>query len=168
MKEKLRGLMQRWGKSGDRRYRWLVWLGLLGILLVGLSEWIPGEGDASVPGDVPVSASAVETAMEQRITGLLSRVQGVGTCYVMVTLEQGVQQVYAADTNGVNSTQTLHVATEQGLVGLPITQIQPVIKGVAVVCNGGDDPAVNKRITDLITAVFHIASHRVFVTKANE
>ncbi len=168
MKEKLRSLVKRWSQSGDRRYRWLVWLGLLGILLVGLSEWIPNENGPSANSGVSVSASAVEAALEQRIAGLLTRVQGVGSCYVMVTLEQGVQQVYATDTNGVSSTQTLHVATEQGLVGLPITQIQPVIKGVAVVCDGGGDPAVNKRVTDLITAVFHIASHRVFVTKANE
>lgn len=93
----------------NRALRWLVVLGVAGILLIALSEWLPGrsraQADAASPAAVPVEASAVEAALEKRITAMLDGVQGVGSCRVMVTLEQGVQQVYAAEQSHSSGTQ---------------------------------------------------------------
>lgn len=170
MVQEKRGFLSRFHLSGDRKYRWLTLLGLAGILLVGLSEWLsPGQ---TTPADEPtaVSAAALETALEERITALLARVQGVGDCRVMVTLEQGVQQVYATDTSltsAGSSEQTLTVATDTGPVGLLLTEVQPVVKGVAVVCAGGGDPAVCEQVTGLIATVFNISSRRVCVALMN-
>lgn len=166
MMTSLKDTINRAVKPGNGRYRWLIWVGLLGILLVGLSEWIPSSGESLPNSPAAVSASELEQALEKRVTDLLRQMQGVGECRVMVTLEQGVQQVYATDTAG-DSTQTLTVTTDHGPVGLPIAQVQPVVKGVAVVCAGGGNPAVNEQVSDLITTVFHISTHRVCVTQMN-
>ena len=163
------------GKSNTLR-RWIIGLGVAGIVLIAVSEWLPSRTqkpteDASVASGT-VEAAAVEAALEERITALVRQVQGVGSCQVMVTLEQGVRQVYAAEESrssgeqtSAASEKTLVVETDDGPVGLLITQIQPTVKGVAVVCAGGDDPAVCRRVTDLIATAFNISSRRVCVVK---
>ena len=48
---------------------------------------------------------------------------------------------------------------------LPITQIEPKIKGVVIVCDGGNDPATQEKIISVVTTALNISSNRVFVTK---
>lgn len=160
------------------RRRLLVAVGVLGIALLALSELLPRREPVSSDGAAPVvTARAVEQALEERITTLLSAVEGVGACQVMVTLENTAQAVYAANTatqtvtgtdggNSLSSEETLlMVETDTGPVGLPVTELQPAVKGVAVVCRGGDDPAVCQRVVDLVTTAFHISDRRVCVVK---
>lgn len=173
MKETWQKLLKYRGNK-DQKFRWFVWIGLAGILLIALSEWLPGDksGEDALP--ISLSEQQVEQALEQRISTLLSSVKGVGRCRVMVTLESGAQTVYAADTRVITNaegqsadTTVLRVDTESGPVGLSLTQIQPTVKGVAVVCSGGDDPVVCQRVTDVVTTAFHISERRVCVVKQN-
>ena len=39
--------------------------------------------------------------------------------------------------------------TENGRQGLLVTEIQPTVKGVVVVCQGGDDPVVQEGLQAL-------------------
>lgn len=162
------------GRSNGKRIGVLVVIGFIGILLIGLSEWFPRKAeDSGLASDgVPVTAQALESALEERITSLLSQVQGVGNCRVMVTLENGVQQVYATEESHSTATDTssgsqrvLTVDTADGPVGLAVTEIQPVVRGVAVVCAGGADPEINRQVTELIATAFNISSRRVCVAK---
>ncbi len=131
--------------GGDRGLRLLVVLGLVGIALIALPTLLPA-GRARAPAESAASPSVeeVERALEQRICALLDGVEGVGTCRVMVTLERGVQLVYAADrtlssgTGGTGgSERLLTVSTDGGTAALPVTELQPAVRGVAVVCAGG-------------------------------
>lgn len=158
-----------------RPRRLLILLGVVGIVLIGLSEWLPSEEGAeeSAASAVTVTEQQVEQALEQRITALLQQVEGVGSCRVLVTLESGAQAVYAADTvtsvaadGGSSASETyLSVDTADGPVGLLLTRIQPAVKGVAVVCDGGDDPTVCARVTQVVATAFHISDRRVCVVK---
>lgn len=148
--------------SGGNRLRWLVAIGLVGILLIGLSEWLVGSPrEDSIEGGY-VSVGEIEEALERRVTALLSRVDGVGDCYAMVTVEQGVQQVYASEKSA-GSESVLTVSTDSGPVGLLITEIQPIIKGVVIVCDGGADSAVRERVTAAVATAFNLSSRRVYV-----
>lgn len=170
--EMWQSLRTRWlGK--DKTMRILLWVGIIGILLIGVSEWVPSrETDGS--STVILSEDQVEQALEKRIVDLLRQVEGVGSCRVMVTLESGSRMVYAADT--VSSTEVdgsvslsedyLTVDTDTGPVGLLITRIQPTVKGVAVVCDGGGNVAVQQCVTQVVTTAFHISERRVCVVKA--
>ncbi len=164
--------------TGSRRVRLWVVLGLVGIGLIALSEWLPHSAKeepsaASETKSATVPAWQVEQAMEERITQLLSAVEGVGNCQVMVTLESDTQAVYAVNTATSSqanagqsaSEQYLTVDTEQGPAGLLLTHLQPTIKGVAVVCGGGNDPVVCQRVIDVVTTAFHISERRVCVVK---
>lgn len=166
IEEKLRG-------KENRVRRVLIAVGAAGILMIGLSEWLPSCRQKEVPGAPrTLTATQVETALEERITALVSEIDGVGSCRVMVTLEHGVQFVYATDQTlskagdtSSGSEKTLIVETDSGPVGLLVTELQPVVKGVVVVCAGGDDPAVCERVTAVISTAFDMVSRRVCVVK---
>ena len=169
MKESWQKFLKKWG-GGDRKIRWLIWLGLAGMVLIALSEWLPVT--ETEIDSVLVTAQQVEQALEKRITTLLSSVEGVGKCRVMVTLESGTQTVYAADTRIATGaeeqtadTTFLKVDTATGPVGLKLTEIQPTIKGVAVVCAGGGNETVRQRVIQVVTTAFHLSQRRVCVVK---
>ena len=166
MKETLRSFWRRL-TDGDRRVRVWLWLGVAGILLIGVSELIPRRTETADPPTVTATADQVEQALEQRIAALLSAVEGVGECRVLVTLEGDARAVYAANTetgDGQSYTEeVLVVSTDDGPAGLLLTTLQPSVKGVAVVCSGGGDPAVQQQVIDLVSTVFHISSRRVCV-----
>ena len=161
----------RFGK--DKAMRLLLWIGIAGILLIAVSEVWPKRGEAEKTSTVTLTEAEVEQALERRITTLLRQVEGVGNCRVMVTLESGAQTVYAADTvsaTGADGTVShresyLTVDTDSGPVGLLLTRIQPTVKGVAVVCDGGGDPIVQERVIQVVATAFHISERRVCVVK---
>lgn len=166
-------LRTRW-LSKDKTVRILLWVGVAGILLIGVSEWLPSSSQEAESSAVTLTEGQVEQALEQRITALLRQVEGVGDCRVMVTLESDTQTVYAADvvsSEGADgalsySEHYLTVDTATGPVGLLITRIQPTVKGVAVVCDGGGNAAVQQRVVQVVSTAFHISERRVCVVKA--
>lgn len=179
MTEQLKTAFRRlFAQNKDKKLRVLIIIGLVGILLIALSEWLPRRETKKQEQPLTVgavSAVQVEAALEERITALIRRVEGVGDCRVMVTLESGSRFVYAADrtyNNAVGgdsgSEKTLLVQTDDGPVGLLVTEIQPSVKGVAVVCDGGGDPAVCRQVTGLVSAAFNISSGRICVAKQKQ
>lgn len=162
------GQIKRWFADSRSRRIALVAVGLVGIALIGLSEWLPKK--TATETAQTVTANEAEAALEKRLTELLSRVDGVGACKVMVTLENGVRHLYATDrTSGENSAaeSTLTVDTDDGPRGLLITDLQPSVRGVVVVCDGGGSEAVQKRVKSLIGAAFEISAHKICVVKQN-
>lgn len=159
------------GKGASVRV--LVAVGMAGVLLIGLSEWLPRRTDQQSTADtVSVTATAVEQALERRISDLLGEVAGVGSCRVMVTLENGEQILYAADTtrgltadSETATSSYLVVDTANGPVGLPLTRVQPTVRGVVVVCTGGGNVQVRERVQSVITTAFHISERRVCVVQ---
>lgn len=155
--------------------RLLVYLGIGGILLIGLSEWLPRSADegsgAGAAQTETLTAAQLEAALENRLLTLLTQMEGVGQCQVMVTLERGTQKVYATDrTEAGSGTEResfgesyLTLETEAGLVGLSLAELQPQVRGVAVVCEGGGSASVQKRVTALVTATLDISARRVCV-----
>lgn len=160
-----------------------VALGITGVLLILLSEWLP-EKEASADVQTGMSADVYCTTVEERLCALLRDMEGVGECSVYVTLENGVEYVYAkeqqenadrSEDRGENSEQVKESADtqesvilingENGEEGLLLTEIQPQVKGVVVVCSGGGDQTVRERITAVVTTALNISARRVCVTK---
>ena len=118
--------------------------------------------------------------IEKRLTEIVSSIDGAGKTRVMVTLESGAEQVYArnekikSDTSGGTALEKENFSDEKEYVliesdgnegGMIIKLIQPKIRGVAVVCEGGGSDAVRQEITQAITAVLDISASRVYITK---
>lgn len=92
--------MEIWKKAAglfttDKKIKWIVLIGFVGILLILISEFLPQS--SQTPKDavsVSVDNEAFCKQMEEKIHHLVSSIQGVGEAQVWVTLESGVEYVY--------------------------------------------------------------------------
>ncbi len=50
-----------------------------------------------------------------------------------------------------------------GEQALLVTAEMPEVRGVAVVCRGGDDELINEKIKNAVTAALNITSKRVYI-----
>lgn len=165
--------------QGGKGVKVALALGLGGMLLILLSEWIPFGGETKQEVSV-VTAEQYCEAVERRLGDLLEDMDGVGTCRVYVTLESSVEYVYAteqkenADTNkngeqisekADTQEKIVLIKGENGETGLLLTELQPQVKGVVVVCDGGGNAAVTERVKAVVTTALNISARRVCVTK---
>lgn len=164
-------------KSGKGQ-KCLVAAGLLGMGLILLSELLPEKAPPAAAPAERISAEDYADQLEQRLSSIITNVEGVGSCRVMVTLENGVEYVYANEQkSGSNRVEgdsglsqkddseqsVILIDTESGRDGLLVTELQPTIKGVMVVCQGGGSEEVCARVTEAVATVLNITTKRVCV-----
>lgn len=115
--------------------------------------------------------------LEERLTSIISRIDGVGEAMVMVTLESSGENVYlhnsdygenvepSGRSNIEQKDEYVIVEDENGEKGIVVGVAQPKVRGVAVVCGGGGSEVVKSRITEAVTALLDISSARVSVSE---
>lgn len=121
--------------------------GILGVALIFLSTLSGFEQEEKV---VEYSVEEYKTQMEDSIKTILSKIEGVGQVEVLLTIESSTEGVYLEN----NSTKT--------------KEIEPIIRGVVVVCQGGDDPVVVEKVLNAVTKALNVSSAKVCITKLNE
>ncbi len=176
--------------SSPKKVKIIVLIGLIGMALICLSECNAG-GDGNISDTASlaggVSNSQYVADLETRLVSLIQSIDGVGKAQVMVTLEQSTEYVYekqekqsldeSHDSSGENSeksavrqdyeTNTILVDGENGKEALLTKQMEPVVKGVVVVCQGGENVSVKNKVIQAVTTVLNLSSNRVFVTKSS-
>lgn len=80
-----------------QRVNLLVCMGLVGLLLLAVSSWLPADSStqSAAPAAMTDSTADYAAELETRLTALISRVEGAGKTAVMVTLESGSESIYA-------------------------------------------------------------------------
>lgn len=148
----------------QNRVQLSVILGTAALLLILFSELFSGGKTAQpVKTAKAMEQSAYKEQLETQLTGLIEQIQGAGKTVVMVTLESGEERVYATDTqSGQLQSQETHVLLDDGSA-LEETVCLPVIRGVAVVCDGGGDVRIAARITELVRALLDLPANRICV-----
>lgn len=164
-----------------RARRAVVAVGIIGIALILLSELLPKKKEVEPTAKSPPAAKTAQEyaeELEQRLQEVVRGISGVGRCRVMVTLENGVEYVYASEekagsdysSDGDRLSQAddsessiILIQTENGYEGLLVTELQPTVKGVVVVCEGGGNEAVRERVTEAVATVLNVTSKRVCV-----
>ena len=158
----------------------LIAAGIAGMVLILLSSFLPSgkKTEQSVCADA-VTAEEYAGQLEKRIAGTVQSITGSRKVDVIVTLESGVRYTYA-DTNedtSANKTESDYESTSNerkqsyitvrnadgGEQALLVTAHMPEVRGVAIVCEGGDDPVLNEKIKNAVTAALNITSKRVYV-----
>lgn len=187
MQEKGRKLLE--SIKADKKLAIIVLVGIAGILLLLASELVElpqkqEEEQKPVPKTADTEYSYAED-IEKRLTNLITSISGAGKAKVMVTLENGVESVYAADekqeqersseeksggmeVNEKNSSENEYIILQSNGSrdeGMVIKVIQPKIRGVAIVCEGADSAYVQQRITQTVTAVLDIGASRVSISR---
>ena len=158
----------------------LLVLGVLGILFIFLSDRITDSDQKEPDRVVEVQTTSVETyasALEEKLGEMVRNIAGAGNCMVMITVDTGVEYIYAQDIKN-NSQQigTTSGTTEEknemeseylvinGETVL-VTEKQPVVKGAVVVCEGAGSAAVRQRVLEVVTTALGIRSEKVCITE---
>ena len=170
----------------DKKIKWIVLIGMIGILLILLSEILPQ--NTKTPQDAVSVSIDNETfcrQAEEKIYNLVSSIQGVGEAQVWVTLESGTEYVYLQeeirntdttkdyDSEGVktlrekdNSEQKYILVNKNGEEQpLLQKQLEPTVQGVVIVCEGAGSAQVNEQVVNAVTCALGISSNRVYVAQ---
>lgn len=123
--------------------------------------------------------------MKAEVENVLSKVQGVGRLKVMLTMESTSEKIVlrdnpyqtenSTDTDSTGATRsTESYRSEQKTVCITkggdstpyiVKELEPKIKGVVVVAEGGDDINIKKEIMEAIQVLFGIEPHKIKVMK---
>ncbi len=114
-------------------------------------------------------------ALEEKLSGILSRVEGAGQVRVALTIKSGMERVLASDRetvtgqNGSNSWKTETVILDGGdrEEAVLITQNYPTFQGAVVVCPGGGDARVRLLLTQAVSALTGLGADRITVCKGD-
>ena len=119
--------------------------------------------------------------LEGKLIRILSKFDGVDEVDVMITLEDSVEKITAANTtktsesnlenDGEGGTReviredlSIQVITQGNDESLMVTkEIQPTIKGVIVIVNGDVDPILKEALYESVKTVLGVTSNRIVV-----
>lgn len=157
------------------RYKYVLIVILAGIVLL---LWPSGGQESGTAGESGGLAGGEEDfsveALEEKLSEVLSKVDGAGQVSVVLTVRSGMERVLAADNSveqsaGERSSQekTVIVSTGSGEEAVLITQRYPTFQGALVVCRGGDDPAVRLLLTQAVSALTGLGSDKITVCKGS-
>lgn len=127
--------------SDKRVVKIAVLIGAAAILMIGITSVF----DFNKAQKEHTDEYAEKT--EARMLEIVSQISGVGEAKIFLTMDNGGENVYLKNSD----TKTV--------------SIEPKVRGVVVVCDGGDDPVVVSRVMNAVTKALNIGSDKVCVTK---
>ena len=155
-------LRELWG-----RYKYALMVAAAGAALLLLPGGGEGEEGLDAPDQTSSSFSVEE--MEEKLERSLSQIRGAGEVTVVLTVREGERQVVAQDVERRESEERRETVILSGGSGgdgaLTLQHLPPLYQGALVVCDGGDDPAVELEITGAVRALTGLSSDRISVCK---
>ena len=174
-------------KMDDKKLKLFIVVGLVGIVLIFFSNMFGGgksndSEEVELLNDGTLTNEQYEAKLEKEVSELIQSIEGVGEANVMVTLLNGIEYVYVTeesiDTDKTNTAEetiaqrrssqekTILIEDDNGRrKALLKTTLEPTVKGVVIVCEGGDNILVKERVTEAVKAILNISSTRICVTK---
>lgn len=129
--------------TSEKAQRWIVWIGLAGMLLLLLSVLFDTHStDAATTADTGEDYAIV---MEQKLREMALCVEGVSDCRVLVTLESGSRYVYEDNDDQ------------------PLTSCEPTVRGVVVMLKGPVSDAGQQEVKTMVKTALHLTDKRVCV-----
>lgn len=156
----------------------IIICGLAGIVLIFISSFIGGSGSAEdKPEEVntALTSSEAEKSLEDKLGEIISSIEGAGATKVFVTYETLNEKQYALNEKLSGQGENEYTDSEKAYVilrnkdgdeiPLEVKTIQPSVRGVLVVCKGGEDPIIKARVLNAVTKALNISSAKVCITK---
>lgn len=197
-----------WKKRKWKNFRKSDWavLGLLGVLLMVLAMPLETKEDEIFFDNDQMTAADVtnvQTAntgskmsgyeeqdmyvkqLEEKLEGILEKMDGVGAVKVMLTVSDGGELVVEKDRESENTVttetdsaggsrsvseisdreETIYVKTEEETYPYVQKEKVPTVEGVVVVAEGGGNPNVAVNISESVKALLPVEAHRIKVVK---
>lgn len=164
-------------RQSPNRLKIAVVLGAAGMLMIMLSELVPvgkETPEKSAPQMQTSDSGDFRKRTETELKELLEKIDGVGECEVMISIESGTEYIYTENISRFSEDNTDRrsekldediVITENGGTRQPLIRkvIDPKIGGVVIVCEGGGDIIINERVQKAVSTALNISSTRVCV-----
>ena len=166
MKEIWPQLRERW-KGALKRYQYVLLVMAAGVLLMMLPMG-PSGGSEEAQGPPEGEGQFDLELFEEKLSQVLSDIQGAGKTRVVLTLKSGSRQVLAQDTQsrgeGERSVSTVTLGRGSGSQEVvPLQTVAPQFRGALVVCAGGDDPGVRLQVIRAVSALTGLGSDCITV-----
>ena len=127
----------------DRRFiRGAVIAAVAAVMLLLITSFVDLTPDVNT-----ADAEGYTARLKDQLLGIVSRIDGVGEAEIFLTMDNAGENVYLKNSD----TKT--------------KSIEPTVRGVVIVCSGGDDPVVVQRVLGAVTRSLSISSDRVCITK---
>ena len=166
--------------TGKGKNYYFMLIGLMGIILLISGGEIISKKENTIQQDNFLQEYKIKT--EKELADFLETIEGVGEVKVIISLESGQENIYAQEEKSVNNTKKenrtddyadsstyeneyviiKNTGEEQALIE---KTMQPVVQGVAVSCSGADDISVVLAVTNSVSVVLDVPTHRICVTK---
>lgn len=155
------------GISILKKYRYALLAILAGILLLTLPEQKTKEDLVFIPETQP------ESALESKLSQILSLIDGAGRVEVLLTNVSGEETVYQTDEDSSCAEHTTDQRRNTVLItgegrqetGLVKQVNPPVYQGALIVCQGADSPQIRLSVVEAVKSVTGLTSDRITVLK---
>jgi len=154
------------------KYKYALGILLLGLFIVMLPSCEKEEPEA----EEEQTAEGTVDLLAEELNAVFSSIEGVGRVKVVLTLKSGYRNVYASNErvtarNDDSSSQSERT-TEPVIIGSSSSQealVQqvdyPRYQGALVVCDGGNDPTVQYRLTQAVMSLTGLSADKIVITK---
>ncbi len=151
------------------RKRWLsVFAIILGCVLIFLSNKANFSTSNEKESTSDICVSELEAQLSTQLSSFLEQMEGIDCVQVFLTLDCTTEQVYAVEEDQ-NGAQKYVVLNQNGKSeALAKKEIYAKVRGIAVLCVGGDLPQNQEKIIGLLTSAFHIPAHKIFVAESKK
>ena len=173
--DKLRMLLRQ-----ENRLKLILLLGVTGIAMILLSGMLPEKQSSAQHAEPPpadaagTDPDAYRVQLEERLTALLSQMDGVGAAAVMITVSGSAEQVYASEISdsrnerGSQKSVSPVLVRSNGSESALVTETRaPAVSGAVILCSGGGHAAVQEHVTKAAAALLGIPANRIYVGKAS-
>ena len=157
-------------------------LGLVGIMLIFFSSLFT-KSEKKTETKTEITAEEYKLELEEDVKKIVRQITGSKNVSVVITLESGIRYDYA-DTKEETlverqekENKSLDSELKEGYIivesadggeeALLITAQMPKVRGVAIVCDGGDSEIIFNKIQNAVTAALDITSKRVYICGRN-
>ena len=161
--------------------KYLVIIGIIGILLIALSTYIkPSNTEKTVEATTRISAENYKQQLEEQVKSAVGLVTN-GKVQVIITLESDIEYIYASeekeqskeeeggskeknikDSESENS--YVIVKDESGNeLPLIVTAVMPRVKGAVVNCEGASDPVLNNTVKNIVMTALNVSEDKVYI-----
>ncbi|MFY9382141.1 MAG: hypothetical protein WBI55_05445 [Eubacteriales bacterium] len=142
----------------------IVFLVAAGILLLAADLiFIRGSSDKNKGNISATVYTAYTEELERRVRDICDKVAGVSNVSVLLTLESSNEYVYAENSSGASVYDYLVINGKDGEEPVLIKEIYASVRGIAIVCDGGDSAKIKATLTELLSSAFNLPTNKISI-----
>jgi len=173
----------------EKNKKTLIILGLFGgVILIILSFFSTGSSNKNTAANINTKsglavtdAESYITMQEKKLCEILKRINGVSEPFVMLALDSSSEYIYASkqsikESSSKNGETTqrevqkdiiLYEDEKKSKSPILVKEIQPKIKGVAVVYKSDGNADMQLKILNLVSTALNLPTNKVYVISAD-